>query len=431
MKIAYIHDDKKINTGAHHINNLMVNKLREHGVMVKNVYPKVDLIDTSRINLKGVANILFFYSLLEQKKEILKYDLIQGTTYTPITFLPFKIPVVTHFGSTTQGFLQAVPKTKHIEKNFLDIWKRLKNNQVISELDLKTKKPLLDIADIEFFAASKANKIIATSKIVKNDLIKYGQIPSNKICVIHNAIEDYWFDAPLAVMGKPKLIFLGRIGNDIFTWKLKGVDRLISIYENFPDLEKVSIVMTINKKICTWLNNHIPSHKYLYNFPKDKIRNVLQPYRGSIFLLTSRYEGFSLSLIEAMSQGLIPIAFPVGVAPEIIIDGKNGFLVSSVKEANKRIKEILDNDDLRAEMSLAAYNTSLKFRADILAKKLVNLYQQIIKESNTKEKFIENSIIPQFSLEIIQKGNIKPIITNMDLEKIKLIPKLVDSGTVN
>lgn len=382
MKIVYIHDDKKINTGAHHINDLMVNKLREHGVIVKNVYPKADLIDTSRVGLKGVANILFFYSLLEQKKEILKYDLIQGTTYTPITFLPFNIPVVTHFGSTTQGFLHSVPETKHISRDLLDIWQKLKQDKVISELDLKTKKPLLDIADIEFFAASKSNKVIATSKVVKNDLMAYGQVQASNIRVIHNAIEDYWFGTPTTTLGKPKLFFLGRIGNDVFTWKLKGVDRLIKIYQGFPDLEKVSIMMTVNKKIGPWLNDHVPHHKYLFNFPKDKIHNILQPNRGSIFLLTSRYEGFSLSLIEAMSQGLIPIAFPVGVAPEIVVNGKNGFVVKNTKEACRKIEQILDNGKLRSDMSTAAHLTSLKFKANILANKLVSLYQQITKKPN-------------------------------------------------
>lgn len=384
MKIAYIHDDKRINTGAHHINDLMVNKLREYGVIVKNVYPKSNLIDTSRINLKGVANILFFYSLLEQKREILKYDLIQGTTYTPLTFLPFNIPVVTHFGSTTQGFLKSVPKTKNLKKELLDVWQVLKNDKVISELDLKTRKPLMDIADIEFFTASKSAKVIATSNIVKNDLIKYGEVKANKICVIHNAIEDYWFKNPLAPMNKPKLFFLGRIGHDVFTWKLKGLDRLIKIYEQFPNIEKATIAMTLNKRIGCWLNNHLPHHKYLFNFPKDKINEVLHPFRGSIFLLTSRYEGFSLSLIEAMSQGLIPIAFPVGVAPEIIKNGKNGYVVKNTKEAVLRIEKILNDEKLRTEMSRSAYVTSLKFKANILAQKLVTLYKKTIKKSKSK-----------------------------------------------
>ena len=90
MRIAYIHDENKIHTGADHITELIIKKLRENHIFVKNVYPKTRLIDYSySIELKGVSNILFFYSLLEQKDEILKYDLIQGTTFTPITFLSF------------------------------------------------------------------------------------------------------------------------------------------------------------------------------------------------------------------------------------------------------------------------------------------------------------------------------------------------------
>ena len=83
-----------------------------------------------------------------------------------------------------------------------------------------------------------------------------------------------------------------------------------------------------------------------------------------------------------MSQGLIPISFPVGVAPEIIVNGKNGYLVNNTKEACFRIREIMKNDQLRNQLSYSAYQTSLQFKADILAKKLVSLYKSII--SNKK-----------------------------------------------
>lgn len=378
MRIAYIHDENKIETGSDHISELIVRKLREHNVIVKNVYPTTRLIDYSHnIKLKGVSNILFFYSLLEQKDEILKYDLIQGTTFTPITFLSFDIPVVTYFGSTTVGILLATPKTKRLKKDLREILYKLKQDRVISEVDLKSEKPLRDISDIQDFAASKSTKVIVASKIIKDNLVKYGKIHPNKITVIHNSIEDYWFEKPLATLNKPKLIFLGRIGGDVFTWKTKGLDRLISIYQSFPDLPKISIMMTTNKKIGPWLNKQISKHKIFWNFPKVQIPKVLHPERGSIFLLTSRYEGFSLSLIEAMSQGLIPIAFPVGVASEIIVNGKNGFLVNSHQEAKVRIKEILKSDQMRDDLSRAAYQTSLRFKADILARKLVSLYEKI------------------------------------------------------
>ncbi|MFH1827111.1 MAG: glycosyltransferase family 4 protein [bacterium] len=403
MKIAYIHDENKLRTGADHITELIVKKLREHNVFVKNVYPKTRLIEYSHsIQLKGVSNILFFYSLLEQKDEILKYDLIQGTTFTPITFLSFDIPVVTYFGSTSDGILFATPKTKHLKKSLRDILNQLKTDKVISRLDIKSVKPLQDISDIQNFAASKSTRVIAASKIVKNNLVKYGKIHPNKIVVIHNAIEDYWFKKPIAKLGEPKLIFLGRIGADVFTWKTKGFDRLIKIYQLFPKMQKISLLMTRNNKIDLWMNKSISNHKLFLNVSKKQIPDILHLERGSICLLTSRYEGFSLSLVEAMSQGIIPISYSVGIAPEIIVNGKNGYLVSSIKEAKARIKEILKSDKLRTDLSYNAYKTSTKFRADILAKKLVILYEGItgkkVKKLSSKkrtqigERLINNKI---------------------------------------
>lgn len=378
MKIAYIHDDKKIYTGAHHINELIINKLKEHKVFVKNFYPKTRLIDSKNHNLKGVSNILFFYSLLEQQKDILKYDLIQGTTFTPITFLPFDIPVITHFGSTTVGLLLSTPKTNQLNKKFQNIYEQLRKDNVVNTLNLKSRKALGDISDIQFFVASKSTRVIAASKKVKEELVKYGKIEKNNVVVIHNAIEDYWFDKPLAPLSDVKLVFLGRLGNNAFTWKIKGLDKLIYIYKKFTNMSKVVIALTQNLKIESWLNKNIPNTNTHFNLPKDKIRDLVHEYCGSISLLTSRYEGFSLSLIETMSQGLIPIAFPVGIAPEIIVNGKNGYLVSTTQEAVARINEIRNNIELRQKLSLGAYKTSLQFKADILADKLVALYKTIL-----------------------------------------------------
>jgi hypothetical protein len=121
MKIAFIHNDEKSGTGAHFINDLITCKLREKNVEVNTFYPQFLLTDTP-INFKGINNILFFYSLLEKRDEILNHDIIQGTTYTPLAFLRFSKPVVSHFGSTTMGFLKSVPKTNMLENECSEIF---------------------------------------------------------------------------------------------------------------------------------------------------------------------------------------------------------------------------------------------------------------------------------------------------------------------
>lgn len=376
MKVAFIHNDKKIGTGAHYINDLMASKLREQGVEVKNFYPRTSLVDTP-VHLGGLKSILFFYSLLERRKEILKYHIIQGTTYTPLPFLAYPVPVVSHFGSTTRGFLNATPKARDLGRETSKIWYRLKKEGAIQELNLKTRRPLRDIAEIEEYVASHATAVVATSKKVRDELIDAGVEPAN-IHLIHNAIEDYWFTAPPGlIVDKPRIVFLGRLGSDAFTLKLKGLDRLIHLYQHFPDVPKLTFSITQNKTLAAWMRSKIPNHAMWANLPKDRLPAYLQPFRGSILFIPSRYEGFSLSLVEGMSQGLIPVTYPVGVAPEIIRNGENGFLVSSQAEAIERVGQLLQDAPLRERLSVEASKTARMFSSDVIAHELMTLYSSI------------------------------------------------------
>ncbi len=382
MKFAFINNDKKLGTGASFINDLMAQCLRESGARVKNFYPKTPLFDAP-LHLKGLENILFFYSLLEHKVDILKYDLIQGTTYTPIAFLPFSIPVVSHFGSTSWGFLKAVPMAKDLEPHLRDIWTSLKQQSVIRELNLRTRRPIKDIAAIEKLVAKRANAVIATSCIVRQDLLDAG-IAADHIHLVWNAIEDYWFtkQKPFLITTAPALLFLGRLGSDAFTLKLKGLDRLIDFYQQFPKLEKETIGMTTNKKVIDWLNASLPKHTFHQNLIKDQIPEFLQTKFGSILLITSRYEGFSLSLIEGMSQGLIPVTYAVGVAPEIIINGKNGFLITSQEQGMQAIRDILKlSIEQRTAMALAAQQTAKQFHSKAIAQALLKVYTKTIHQA--------------------------------------------------
>jgi len=376
IKIAMIHNEKRISTGAHHINQIMAAALKDRGTRVRNFYPRWQLADAPT-HMRGLANILFFHSLLEHKDDIMRYHIIQGTTYTPLPFLSFKTPLVSHFGSTTVGFLQSVPKTSMLLSEEQLIWQELRDLSIISGLEIETFRPLRDIADMEKLVATRVTRCIAASEHVKEELIDMGVLPE-RIRVIHNAIEDYWFEKKeLPVVSEPHIVFLGRLGGDVFTLKLKGLDRLIGLYRSFPNIPKTTICMTTNKKLKEWLKVAFPIHHMYVNMRKDIIPGILSRRYGSILFISSRYEGFSLSLIEGMSQGLVPISYPVGVAPEIIMNGENGFLVSSNEEAREKAKELLSNPDKRIAMAEAARKTSTKFRSNVIADKLLKLYREI------------------------------------------------------
>ena len=375
IKVAFIYGEKRTATGADHINRLMAEALAKRGARIRGFYPRVQLRGAPN-HLRGFSNILFFHSLLEHKNEILKYDIIQGTTYTLLPFLTFTTPVVSHFGSVVRGFLEHTPSTAKLPARARALYRALHKQGIIDELDFKTFRPLEDTADIEVLVATQADACIATSQKVKEELIDAGVAPE-RVHIIHNAIEDYWFQSEPPPPTDPHLVFLGRLGGDVFTLKLKGFDRLVALYNAFPSVPKTTICMTVNKPLKEWLRVFFPLHHMFVNLRRDLIPNVLRPRFGSIQLLTSRYEGFSLSMVEGMSQGLVPVTFPVGVAPEIIRNGENGFIVQSVEEAIERIDYLLKNKEARLAMAHMARKSVQTLRSDTIAEQLLALYKKI------------------------------------------------------
>lgn len=76
-----------------------------------------------------------------------------------------------------------------------------------------------------------------------------------------------------------------------------------------------------------------------------------------IFVLTSEEEPFGRVLIEAMSVGCPVIATNVGGVPEIVEDGKTGFLVPShdINAFAENILLLAHDNNLRARIGLAGY----------------------------------------------------------------------------
>lgn len=104
--------------------------------------------------------------------------------------------------------------------------------------------------------------------------------------------------------------------------------------------------------------------------------------RASIFLMTSRYEGFGITLIEAQQCGCVPIAFDsFSAVRDIIQDGQNGVLIPPFNEGafTERLLLLMKNDKYRMELMRDAIKSSNKFSSDVILNNwidLLNFYQK-------------------------------------------------------
>ncbi len=85
----------------------------------------------------------------------------------------------------------------------------------------------------------------------------------------------------------------------------------------------------------------------------NKDRLLAELKNASIFLLPSYNEGLPVAILEAMALGLPVISTRVGGIPELVEEGRNGFLVNpgQKQELAARIVGLLRNRELRREMS--------------------------------------------------------------------------------
>lgn len=106
---------------------------------------------------------------------------------------------------------------------------------------------------------------------------------------------------------------------------------------------------------------------------KGNVKNIYDIYGEYSFLvMTSRYEGFPMVLIEAMANKLPCIAFDCQTGPsDIIIDGENGVLVEKMSKQDMidGIQKIIDDVCLRKKMSNSTSKTIEKFAPNIILKK--------------------------------------------------------------
>lgn len=91
------------------------------------------------------------------------------------------------------------------------------------------------------------------------------------------------------------------------------------------------------------------SVQFLGRVPHEEMPDLLS--QSDIYVSTSRYDGTSVSLLEALASGAFPVVTDIPSNREWIVDGCNGFLVSEEDEKllARRIVQAIRNHGLWEE----------------------------------------------------------------------------------
>ena len=301
------------------------------------------------------------------------------------------------------------PKKISMSKNFLDAVKLLRNYLkeqnidivfgigmsmnsvgVASTLGLKTKFVSCDhtnsivdndtkVKKVQRFVGAKfADKIITlTQEDRRNYIRKYG-IAEDKIAYIYNWKEDVLSNVTYN-SESTKLVTVGRF--DI----QKGYDYLVQVAKKVLneksdwtwDIYGSGNKGEVNKIRDLIIENDLQDKLFIKGLEKNQ---ALIYGDKAIYVMTSRYEGLPLVLLEAQQYNLPIVSFSCPTGPnEIVEDGVNGYLVEcyDMDKLSEKLLELMEDEVLRQSFSEHAKDNMDKFDKDKILKQWIELIETI------------------------------------------------------
>jgi glycosyltransferase involved in cell wall biosynthesis len=240
----------------------------------------------------------------------------------------------------------------------------------------------------EKFLSHFTDRIVCVSEDVKKSMIENQGISPERLIVIYNGVdtEKFYPDPAIKRTGRKALGIKENVPVIGIVARLTPVKDHVTllkafkiILKKYPEalllivgdgelregLIRQSVEMKIKKNVL-FLGER-------YDIPE--LLNVMD-----IFVLSSISEGHNISLIEAMSTGLPTVVTNVGGNKEVVLDGVNGYLVSTGNPQGfaDKIINLLENQSLRNKMGRKSRERVIeRFSLDRMLKDYKALYLKL------------------------------------------------------
>ena len=201
----------------------------------------------------------------------------------------------------------------------------------------------------EYMTSFLADRIICVSEYDLELARRYLPFSARKFKLIKNGIEDC-NELPSRKAAIPRIVMVSRFQE--------------------PKLQSLLIdaFLLLRSEADLWLVGDGPELEEMKQYWAEKQSTKTVVFWGGqsniakflancdMFVLLSEYEGFPISILEAMRAGLPVVASAVGGIPEQISDGKQGLLVASRRaiDVAEKLDWLIENPKERAEMGRQA-----------------------------------------------------------------------------
>ena len=183
---------------------------------------------------------------------------------------------------------------------------------------------------------------------------------------------------------KPTILYIGRVDPE------KSLDVLMNAFIKVQEkVENAQLVIvgdgTMRPKLEKMAEKAEISDKVVFT-GRVIGKDLPQLYRtGDVFAITSKTETQSIVLLEAMATGLPAVAVKAGAIPELVHNGKNGYLCEAddVDAVAKSLICILQDKNLRETMSEKSLELIKKHDISYTLTRIEEIYHRVLDEKKT------------------------------------------------
>lgn len=244
-------------------------------------------------------------------------------------------------------------------------------------------------AETEQQVLGAANLVVAATQSEKQDLADFYGVDPLKIAVIPCGVDLDTFRPllkpfarrALNLDGLPVVLYVGRLGPE------KGVEQLLEAVAIVAREWPIQVVIVGGEDVDKGEMEHLQSLSRklgiadMIRFHSSVEQDELPLYYSSadVLVLPSQYETFGLVAAEALACGLPVIASPVGAIPQLVQEGKTGFILNSSEPADLAniLARFINDEDLRQRLAASARTAVTNLSWANVAERLAQEYGRL------------------------------------------------------